>query len=172
MMYKFERAVTKGTRERLLQRPHPLNRTHGYRPRMPYGMVPQFISNAPFRPDVGGDAELCEQYAAFALGNFCPDYLVLQLPGSTLWAKMLHWEKTRPRTEWDDNAWWMLHNIQRSAKARMLMPANAAKVRGQSGVRRATPDCQGMCSPRPREHGDSDDDDMQQMWSPHEEEIH
>jgi len=54
--------------------------------------IPRFFSSTPTRPTPDAEPTLKETYAAFKLGNFVSNRTVENLPGDSLWDKLLAWE--------------------------------------------------------------------------------
>ena len=131
-------ATTIAARYYLLQHPHPMAETYGHNPyaRM---RLPQTLSHHVFRPETTASPELCEKYAAWALGNFFSDRKMHLLKGATLWAQLLYWEQHKPRGDLDRVAWQLLRNAQVMARARALCVENAQIVRERVRVQRPPP---------------------------------
>lgn len=131
-----------------------LGRTSGYahKPRLdrakrPVITIPQQLKEHPKRPSPDAPADLKEEYAAWALGNFFSDRLMHKLQpedrdieddaydgedlrgATSVWSMFRRWERRRPRGDKDTFALRCIRNIDLRAEARSRMREDSNKMR-------------------------------------------
>lgn len=117
------------------------------RSKRPVLYIPQQIKEHPKRPSDDAPADMKEDYAAWALGNFYSNRLMHKLQpedfdshadkydgedlrgATTLWSLFRRWERRRPRDDRDKFALRCIANIELRATARTLMREDSNKMR-------------------------------------------
>jgi hypothetical protein len=129
------------------------NSGYAHKPRLdrmkvPVIAIPQPLKEHPKRPSADAPADMKEEYAAWALGNFYTDRLMHKLypedgdraadvyddgedlrDATTLWSLFRRWERRRPRGDKDAFAFRCLHNIELRLEARSRMREDSNKMR-------------------------------------------